>query len=368
MQPLDKRLEQLTTNMIELVKEKNWNAVLKICAQISQLDPNSLIVYLGSGIAYRNLYDYSKALADLTFFTDHAPHLEQGHIELADVLLIMKMVDGAIAQYKQALSINSGSARAINGLGQALYALGNAELAVRHHMAAIEIEPNISKYHFDLGNAWHELRMYSQAIQAFEKSIALNPTDPVTYFNMGISFYDNELYEQALIAYDHALKNGPTPGLLSDIHNNRTLPLYKLKRYEEVITAAKIVQSMQPEFAPGYYNMGIAYHELGKLEKAIDLYHKAVDLDSHYLDAIYRLGKAYAETNNWKMSHHFFQILSVESPYDGETRHNVGVALYHMGEKEEAIRRFYEAGQMGYTQSLKAIMTIAKELNIDYKE
>ncbi|OGH96142.1 MAG: hypothetical protein A2104_10035 [Candidatus Melainabacteria bacterium GWF2_32_7] len=55
-----------------------------------------------------------------------------------------------------------------------------------------------------------------------------------------------------------------------------------------------------PDFAVGYYNLGLVYAQSNELYKAINSWEQAVILDNSYADAYYNLGLAYKSMHNNK--------------------------------------------------------------------
>ncbi len=64
---------------------------------------------------------------------------------------------------------------------------------------------------------------------------------------------------------------------------------------------------MTPSNTRAYNNLGSVYAQQKDLSRAIELFQKAISLDSSYSDAWYNLGMAYSDQGNRDTSRKFFR-------------------------------------------------------------
>ena len=67
----------------------------------------------------------------------------------------------------------------------------------------------------------------------------------------------------------------------------RFLSLRKIEQASEVF---RKVTELNPNYADGYNNLGVALKDQGKFEKAVNTYKKAISINPDYADAHYNLG------------------------------------------------------------------------------
>jgi tetratricopeptide (TPR) repeat protein len=147
-------------------------------------------------------------------------------------------IQGAFADFNQALKINPDDAIAYIGRGTARYELGNKKAAIADFNQAIKINPNNEKAYSlayaSRGIARYELGEKQAAIEDFKQAFKINPNlDPKlqakiaqyyqqplqnlnptkTYTGDGFSHLELEDHQEALAAFNQALQVNPNDAL-----------------------------------------------------------------------------------------------------------------------------------------------------------
>ena len=106
-----------------------------------------------------------------------------------------------------------------------------------------------------------------------------NPGD-LPYLDANTLFEDGE-YERALAKYDEALEIDR-----NHIHalRGRARTLMQLGRAPQALNAFNTVISLEPDFGASYANRGILHDRMGRYEKAIADYERALTLDPELAD------------------------------------------------------------------------------------
>lgn len=165
-------------------------------------------------------------------------------------------LNGAIADYKQALKIKPDYARAYFNLGVTYCELNNPEAEITYYTQAIKYAPNDADSYAERGIARVKLDDRKGAMADLEQALKLNPKQTRAYWGRG----------------QMRQRQQDTQGAVSDF-----------------------TQSIQldPAFAPAYFNRGLAYYELGALQengsnymqKAVADYTQAIKLDPKFASA-----------------------------------------------------------------------------------
>jgi tetratricopeptide (TPR) repeat protein len=301
------------------------------------------------------------------------------------------------------------------------YCFPNQIEAVIVLKAAIENNPNDAKAKYYLGNLFYDKRQYKEAIQYWEESVKLDGKFPTAKRNLALGYFNKlgkkkealELLESAFaldmtdsrlfMEIDQLLKNlnyQPEERLkrlqehynLVEKRDDMVLEyatlLNQLGRYEE---AMKIIDNRK--FHPWEGGEGkvpeqyqIARVELAKKLIASAEYEKAKALlDECYIypenlgegklkgaqenDFNYYLGCVYEKTGNGELAKKYFELASVglSEPcdvvfYNDQKPDKIfyqGLALYKLGEKEEAEKRFHNLIEYG-------LKHINDKIKIDY--
>ena len=163
---------------------------------------------------------------------------------------------------------------------------------------------------------------WAGAIIEFDKILALKPDHEQALINKGIAL--DELGEKlkSLECFDQVLKNNPNQ---VDGWYNKGVTLGSMERLEEAIACFQKVTQLQPENLGAWYNLGVAFSQLnqwseslkyfaqmvevnpysymgwyhygynwemiGNPEKALECYHKSLEIKADYLPALEKIHK-----------------------------------------------------------------------------
>jgi protein O-GlcNAc transferase len=94
---------------------------------------------------------------------------------------------------------------------------------------------------------------------------------------------------------------------------------------------------IDPQFAPGWCNLGVATTQLGKPEDAIAIYQTSLRLDPKYTDAHFNLGNAFRRLQRFAESVGCYQRVLQLSPKNSSAAHNLGISLANLGRLPQAI-------------------------------
>jgi tetratricopeptide (TPR) repeat protein len=84
-------------------------------------------------------------------------------------------MDGAIAEYREAIRLDPKYAHPRNGLGWALYGKGDMDGAIREYQEAIRLDPEFAMPHYNLGFALSNKGDLDGAIAEYREAIRLDP-------------------------------------------------------------------------------------------------------------------------------------------------------------------------------------------------
>ncbi|MEI8210314.1 MAG: tetratricopeptide repeat-containing glycosyltransferase family protein, partial [Methylococcales bacterium] len=137
---------------------------------------------------------------------------------------------------------------------------------------------------------------------------------------------------------------------------------------------------IKKNYAPTYYNLGIALHELNKFDEAIANYDQAIQLDHHYIQAFNGLACALKELKRFEDAIAYFDRAVTLNPSYAEAYNNMGLVRHELKEYNAAIdnyekaisikpdyfEAFYNKGiaQIGLKQFDAAISNFKQSLNL----
>ena len=138
----------------------------------------------------------------------------------------------------------------------------------------------------------------------------------MAYYYRGLTYRELDDSAKANADYQQATQLDP---LYISAYNERGIIDTKLHKYQVEIVdeISKNVSSTLKRYLPVYNNRGIAYTELGELNKAMDDYKQILVTDSGYVNVYYNQGLIYSKLGQYEnaiYSFHKYTSLSASDP------------------------------------------------------
>ena len=175
---------------------------------------------------------------------------------------------------------------------------------------AVQADAGNPELHYKLGNALFDLARYVEAMNAYQKAITLNPEYAAAYCNMGLTLRLLGQLDPAIDTYERAITLEPQDqtsltNLIAALrakgdldtavtHLQRLAELRPqdvavrselaniLFRKDDFTGAEKLfkeVIALDPGRSSDYYNLGLCYTELGRLDEALTTWLTALAYD-----------------------------------------------------------------------------------------
>ena len=140
----------------------------------------------------------------------------------------------AILEWKKALELSPGEARAHNNLGVSLSGAGQIDEAIEHFNTALELSPEYPEAHNNLAELLIRKRRLDEAVPHLEKALDLNPRYASAHSNLGSALAQLNRIGEAIPHLEKAVEY--RPGLV-DAHNNLGVALAMSGRIKDAIPA-----------------------------------------------------------------------------------------------------------------------------------
>ncbi len=233
-----------------------------------------------------------------------------------------------------AKQLGISSAGLHSDLATAYQGLGNFDKAAAEYEQAINKGAVLGDY-INLAALYKEIGKLDPALTIYKKAIEEDPNNASIYSNMGDIYLEKEQYQEAIDILNRGVKlNNSLLALKTKLANayyhNRDYEMAK-KHYTDVInTNANIYQ--------GYYYLGEIYYKVEKnIELAINYYEQAVSYNRNYVKAYLSLGDLYLDQDEtYKAMAQYLKALESNSNYP-DAHYRLALAYQKMNMKQAAI-------------------------------
>jgi TolB-like protein/Tfp pilus assembly protein PilF len=172
----------------------------------------------------------------------------------------------------KALSLNDKLGATYASLGL-LWSDKDSEIAEKHFETAISLNPNYAMTYMWYGSLLKERGLFDQSHQLFERAFELNPKSPVAAFNVAAGYYQLGNEEKAMELFSHIIGNDP--------------------------------------YYPSAYNLvGDILSNRGRLDEAIAMYNRALDVDDINKNAIRGLLISSMDMRDYKRTEQWFDYIA----------------------------------------------------------
>lgn len=244
-------------------------------------------IYLSTGYFEDAITEYKMAIWLDSFNIAAYRHLCRAYEEQGDY-------NQAIEVYKKLISMAPNIPDLYSNLANIYYIKGEFDLAISNYQTAITLNPNrswTSVIAQTMGFVYQENKSDPDAaISAYQTAYVLTPEDIDIYVNLGSAFYDKEDYSNALAVYRQALELQPHN---PKIHCNLGFLYWGKADTEEAIKSYELAIKYNENYDIAYNNLGVIYlDDLGRVNKAMELFKKAVLVNPSYALAHFNLARA----------------------------------------------------------------------------
>ena len=250
-------------------------------------------IYLSTGYFEDAITEYKMAIWLDTFNIAAYRHLCRAYEEHGDY-------NQAIEIYNKLILLAPNMPDLYSNLANIYYIKGEFDLAISNYQTAITLNPNrswTSVVAQTMGFVYQENKSDPDAaISAYQTAYVLTPEDIDIYVNLGSAFYDKEDYNNALAVYRQALELQPHN---PKIHCNLGFLYWGKADTEEAIKSYELAIKYNENYDIAYNNLGVIYlDDLGRVQKAVELFKKAVEVNPSYALAHFNLARAISIVGN----------------------------------------------------------------------
>ena len=237
--------------------------------------------------------------------------------DYANTLRFAEKLDEAVAVYRRLIQLDDAGFddhRDLISTLQSANRRGEAVLAAQNMVKRFPDDPRAWE---ELGSSYGWAHQGKEQITAFKKAVALAPDRASAHSGLGFAYYQSDRFEDAVQAYLQAIRIEPQGSTYSSLAQ----AFAKLGRYREALDAFAQAVKLDPNEPIILEQLGELYNDLGYYEKAIETYHRALQVSTgvkeggkpalHYL-----IGQCYLNLGNRTAALEEYKILkSLDAQY-----------------------------------------------------
>ena len=215
---------------------------------------------------YQSAIDYYKKAIE------YSPTYSLALFKLARTYYKAGDLANASIYLKKNIQIDYNQEQSHKMLGDIARRNGNIEKAITYYNNAVNINNNYSKAYYSLGSTLIKKGDNENAHLALDTATKLDSTYSKAFGALGLVEQNLENYESAILNYKKAAEIDPKG---YDYHYRLASVLNLTNDYEEAKKSAKESINIKRNYAPAFYELGVAEKALGNKVAAISAFEKA---------------------------------------------------------------------------------------------
>jgi tetratricopeptide (TPR) repeat protein len=249
-------------------KEPDINGAIQQFTTCTVIDPKRVDAYRNLAVTYMrgNNLEAAKTSYEKLLAVDSKN--SGAMIEVARLCMQMKDYKSAIQMSQKALDLAPEKVDAVVNLAMAYDLNGDREKALAEYEKAIAKNPNDGDLLFNMARLYFNTGDYDHAVQMFQKVITQNPDDYDANVNVGNAYLNMaEEVRKKLVEKEKSKQT---------INESEMAELKGF--YKESIPYLEKALGIKTENATVWYNLGVAYVNIGNAEKGQQCFDKAESL------------------------------------------------------------------------------------------
>jgi len=173
--------------------------------------------------------------------------------------------------------------------------MGQQDKAIADYTQALKIDSNYALAYSNRGLIYGSRGDYDPAIIDFSRALKIDSNNTFALWNRGITYSILKQWDDAIIDYSRLIEVNPKK---FDPYFNRGVAYENLKKWDLAIKDYTLAISQNPKHVKAYNNRGIIYYYMGLMDKALADYNKAIEMDPDFKEAYDNRSVVYRVLNN----------------------------------------------------------------------
>ncbi|MGB3510311.1 MAG: tetratricopeptide repeat protein [Microcoleaceae cyanobacterium] len=271
------------------LRQGDLTAAIADCKEVLKIQPDYSPCYVTLGNAFYRQNKLEAALRAYERALEIDPGVAEVHANMGSVYLQLGQYKQALFHYQKAVNLKPNLAGVYWNIGKLFQYLGKVDEALDAWEKALEIQSDIvgEDFHFKLGNTLVKLGRINDAVKSYQRAINLKPDYTEAYSNLANILGKQGDREAAVGYYHKALKINPD---LKHLHEKLANNLLLKGDYDQAIFHYQEAIKYNPNSYDAYANLGTAFSNKGLLNLALEKYDLALKLKPNWAEVYSRMG------------------------------------------------------------------------------
>ncbi|MDD5476637.1 MAG: tetratricopeptide repeat protein [Candidatus Omnitrophica bacterium] len=249
-----------------------WKNPLVFYKNIIKYSPDSFQAHNNLGLEYEYRGRLDEARLEYKRALEIKPDLIEGRSNLANLYFKLKLYAPAKAEYEllEKSPLGSKAGEVQNNLGNIYEVTGNPEGAIAKYNQALKLDHSLKFTHFNLARIYFAKRDFNSAAAQIAESL-------------GEVAGKADLARNKIIA--DFLKSAGYLDNGAEFYNNLGIDFAKNNYWAGAVSAFNCALELRPDFADCYYNLGLAYLNMGEKSRAKKVLKQALKINPNHIRA-----------------------------------------------------------------------------------
>ena len=290
-----------------------------------------------------------KALLTTRYGIQQHPNAVNLPLKRAQLLAAYNRTDEALLELNRAEGLDPYNEELFISRGMIFSKKGLSHQAIQMFEKAIEIsEEGPADVFMLLGNEYQNLKQYEKAIHYYKLALEQDGEDELALYNIAYCFDLTDGNEESISFFLEFLETNP----YSEIGwYQLSVSYHNVNKLEEALNAVDYAIVIDDEFAAAYHEKASILEDLEKYDEAISVYKELIELDSPSGLAYLRISNAYKRMNNPRAALVYSIKATHEDPNLDEAWMERGLLLDEMGKLSEGIYFIRKATELSPTNT-----------------
>jgi tetratricopeptide (TPR) repeat protein len=204
--------------------------------------------------------------------------------------------------------------------------------------------PSITQGKFAEAVRRYQAGQLKEAESLYRQILTVDPDHANTLHLLGVVAFELGRPGEAAALMGRALTLAPSDApYRAEVHNNLGVALQAVGRLEEALAVHQRALELVPGYASGHLNYGNVLMKLGRFEEALCAYRTAIALRSDHAAAHFAHGNALLQLQRFVEAHDAYRDALKLNPESAEAHNNLGIALSKLRRSHEAVTAYRRA-------------------------